>query len=454
MGLCVSSRALTAIYYIEDTDSLRFALSIVDYDVAKLQPHFPAYPVFCWAAKILYIVTERFALAFAFLGGLATFITSYYLIQISRTAISHPFGWGLAALIFFNPLLWLMGNRYMPDLFGLGCLFASLYYLTCHKQVYKVGLGFFLAGIMLGIRLSYSPFLLVPLLLCLKRPGPRLYFIFAGVLGALVWFIPLVINTGWDTLILAAQHQSQGHFNEFGGTILTESDYSLRLRNLFEKIWADGLGFYWPGRSWVTLGSACTLILLIVYHWRIWVPYVHLRLVYNEVVIGCLVYLVWVFFFQNILYKSRHILPVLPLILIFIARLFSHIMRRRAQWSKVFFVLFAGCYIYVGLYLVIQHKSPTAIAQIQQHLSTQKKNNLHIASVPLIKYYLASQGIDAVYYPVEHKNDLTTIAGLDKAVDLVVIDMPLEHRVAKSTKTFFHNPYVNQMWPSLTVYHY
>ena len=43
---CIGSRLLSTIYYIEDLDSLRFALSMVDYDVAKLQPHFPAIPCF------------------------------------------------------------------------------------------------------------------------------------------------------------------------------------------------------------------------------------------------------------------------------------------------------------------------------------------------------------------------------------------------------------------------
>ena len=50
--------------YIEDLDSLRFALGVVDYDVTKLQPHFPAYPVFCFFAKAIYALTDRYAVAF------------------------------------------------------------------------------------------------------------------------------------------------------------------------------------------------------------------------------------------------------------------------------------------------------------------------------------------------------------------------------------------------------
>ena len=55
--LCLGSRLLSAVYYIEDLDSLRFALGVVDYDVPRLQPHFPAYPVFCFLAKGIYALT-------------------------------------------------------------------------------------------------------------------------------------------------------------------------------------------------------------------------------------------------------------------------------------------------------------------------------------------------------------------------------------------------------------
>ena len=51
--VCIISRLATSIYYIEDIDSLRFALSLDDYSITKLQPHFPGYPVFCYIAKLL-----------------------------------------------------------------------------------------------------------------------------------------------------------------------------------------------------------------------------------------------------------------------------------------------------------------------------------------------------------------------------------------------------------------
>ncbi|MDE0089601.1 MAG: hypothetical protein OXU23_28050, partial [Candidatus Poribacteria bacterium] len=166
---CIGSRLLSTIYYIEDLDSLRFALSMVDYDIAKLQPHFPAYPVFCFVAKLFYTLIGRFALAFSLLGGLSTFFTTFFTLKIARIQSTTILGKIAIFVIFMTPLLWLMSNRYMPDAMGVACLFASLYFTTAEEENGKNTLlshsiiGFFLAGPLLGVRLSYLP-LLVPAL--------------------------------------------------------------------------------------------------------------------------------------------------------------------------------------------------------------------------------------------------------------------------------------------------
>ncbi|MYE87547.1 hypothetical protein F4X33_00930, partial [Candidatus Poribacteria bacterium] len=90
--LCVGSRLLTTIYYIEDLDSLRFALSMVDYDVTKLQPHFPAYPVFCFVGKLIYAVTGRYALAFSIIGGVSVFLTILFLFKIAEVRNTSSVG--------------------------------------------------------------------------------------------------------------------------------------------------------------------------------------------------------------------------------------------------------------------------------------------------------------------------------------------------------------------------
>ena len=467
---CIGSRLLSTIYYIEDLDSLRFALSMVDYDVAKLQPHFPAYPVFCGIAKLFYAVTRRYALAFSLIGGLSTFFTIFFTLKIAKIQNITLYGKIAIFVVFMNPLLWLMSNRYMPDAMGVACLLASLYFTTTQKGgnrhiLLNSGvIGFFLAGILIGIRLSYFP-LLVPALLVGLKPHGRLKRIVAGAIGILVWFIPLLLITRWSTLITAAQAQSHGHFSDFGGAVYTHPELWLRLTKLFESVWADGFGFYWQGRHPITACAAIILIGIIAANWQTlkqWTTGKCLRnntIFLNPVVMGCVAYLVWILLGQNVIHKSRHVLPLLPFLCLGVAFVCNRIIRLsdtdryRFAWTPV--IIFFLCYSYVTLHTVRQHKKPTAIAQVHEYLwdkQSEQDDKLHIVSVPLIKYYLVSQAIEAVYIPIKNPKDLAQLDKLE--IGFIVIGSPLPNRVPKTEKVFYHNRYVNRMWPEIPLFAY
>ena len=474
---CIVSRLLSTIYYIEDLDSLRFALSMVDYDVAKLQPHFPAYPVFCWIAKLLYAGIRRYTLAFSLLGGLSTFCTIFFSLKIAQIKSTTLSGKIAIFVIFMNPLLWLMSNRYMPDAMGVACLLVSLYFTTTRGENgrhilsgFRNIVGFFLGGILMGIRLSYLPLLAPALFLRLKDPG-RLKCIIAGIMGVLVWFIPLLSITGWDVLIAAAQTQSRGHFSDFGGTVSTQPQLWIRSIKIFESAWADGFGLYWQGRHPITVCTAIALLGIVVIANRgtlkKWAAEEFFRdnaLFLNTVFVGGVVYFVWIFLGQNVIHKSRHILPLLPFLALGIACACSQVIgtavngsKRRFRygfaWSIV--IIFLLSYSYTTLHTVVQHTKPTAIAQIREYLYTkqqEQKDNLHIVSVPLIKYYLASQAVDAVYIPIKSETDLAQLDKLETG--FIVIGSPLPNRVPKVEKIFYHNPYVNRMWPELPLFEY
>ena len=143
------------------------------------------------------------------LGGAATFAIIYFALGIAQIKITTPLGLIAALLLFFNPLLWLMSNRYMPDALGVAGVLACCYFVA-KQEAGKAGLGFFIAGISLGVRLSYAPMLLVPLLLRLKERGTRLQFVAAGAAGVAVWLIPLIAITGWTELTKAGANADSG----------------------------------------------------------------------------------------------------------------------------------------------------------------------------------------------------------------------------------------------------
>ena len=98
----VLSRILSSIYYIEDIDSLRFALSLYDYNLLNLQPHFPGYPVFCFFAKIIYLTIPSMGIAFSIIGAISTFVIIYFSLRLGNTEIKSPEGAFMAVIIFLK----------------------------------------------------------------------------------------------------------------------------------------------------------------------------------------------------------------------------------------------------------------------------------------------------------------------------------------------------------------
>ena len=86
---CIVSRLVSSINYIEDIDSLRFALSLYEYNISNLQPHFPGYPVFCFFVKIMYYVFENMGIAFSIVGGTTGSVEDVPLITAKFPSVSN-----------------------------------------------------------------------------------------------------------------------------------------------------------------------------------------------------------------------------------------------------------------------------------------------------------------------------------------------------------------------------
>lgn len=229
--------------------------------------------------------------------------------------------------------------------------------------------------------------------------------------------------------------------------------------------------------AWPPSITACTTLILIgiiivanwqtVKQWFVRKQFGGKSLFLNPIFLGCVLYFVWIFLAQNVIHKSRHVLPLLPFLALGIAfschRIIAfqgtainskqHKIRHSFAWGVV--VIFFVCYSYVTLYTVVQHTKPTAIAQIHKYLhhkQNEQGKKLNIVSVPLIKYYLVSQGVEANYIPIKSEADLAQLDELETGI--VAIGGPLPNRIPKVEKIFYHNPYVNRMWPELSLFEY
>ncbi|WP_258096219.1 hypothetical protein [Salinibacter sp. 10B] len=458
---CVGSRLATTITYIEDPDSLRFALSVADaYDIAALQPHFPGYPVFWAAAELFYLSTGSFSASFSIVGGLATVGIIWGLLRLRDVPLRSVEGIAISGTVFFSPLLWLMGNRYMPDLLGTTNALAALALLVRALDGNKVQERAALAGIGLtallaGLRLSYLPLVIVPALWVLGRSRHPVRLMGVGAAGVAVWLVPMIVDTGFWPLVDVAWGQTTGHFTEFGGTVQTESDLSRRVAGLVQGLWADGLGAWWPGRHPLTLLVGAGVLGL----GGLGAPRLGRNGGWRErhfwlVVLCTGLYGVWIFVGQNVVHKSRHVLPLLPLLLTLPAAGAAALWRLQRWWGQAVALGIAGAYAAVTLVLVNQHRTPSAIAQAKTFVEqqTERPGPTRVVSKPLVHTYLRRQQVEARFLSVEDSSDVRRARRAEQGRTIVVgTYAALPDRTPTRTKRFYHNPHVNRMWPKVTV---
>jgi len=439
--LCLITRLITTIYYIEDPDSLRFALAVKDFDLAALQPHFPGYPVFVFLSKVLSFIIGKFSIAFSVIGGVSVFLIIYFALKINLTIVKSIKPWLLVCLIFFNPLIWIMSNRYMPDLLGLAILVAAFYYLL--KQEYLI--LFILTALLAGVRLSYVPALVLPVFYVLYIDKKRIQLIALAFLTFLIWFVPVLIDTGWSQLLHSANRQTEGHFYSWGGTVLTETLYLDRLLYFIRSIWADGLGGFWPERNQITIITSLIFIIsCLVAVNKIGKP--------NKLLAGSIIiYTLWVYFYQNITFNSRHIMPLVIPLLFFTGTSLSYF-TEHIKLKLITFV-FIVSYAITGLMLAIQHKKPSAIYQLTEQLRQEDK--ITIVSTELINYYLMTNGVEAKFIDITELNSerFETLMNKEKLITIGNFTV-FDSFTYSNEKLFYHNPYVNRIWPEIRVREY
>jgi|GEM_PF-617382 len=484
---CVFSRTATTIRHIEDADSLRFALGVLDFDVTKLQPQFPGYAAFMGVVKLLDGLLGSYALAFSVVGGLATFVLIHYALAILRWRFASPSGLVLSGLILFNPMVWLLGNRYMSDLSGAACMLAAFYQLSRAESPRHLLAGFFLTGILAGWRLSYAPFLIPPLAAALwaARTDRRaiVTMLVSGAAGVLIWLIPLILDTGWSTLLATARGQTDAHFNATGGTYVTESAWPLRLARTVSHLWVDGLGAWAPGRHAATSVVACGAALFLTVGLRRGRTGLANHGVVAErggpndaaararrlLVVSAATYVVWILLFQNVIHQTRHVLPLVPPLLMLLATglavTTSPPSRAKTIAPRIFAAVFLIAYAFVGTALAVQHTRPAAIAQAKAYVETFADSSTVIVAAPWVEKFLSAQGVRARFLSVETPAELAALPArlraLPPATRLAAVgdyrDVMTEAalgRTVASRRTFHHNPYVNRLGARIEVFTY
>lgn len=272
----------------DDYDAIGFVLALDDFDLAKLQPHFPGYPVYVALGRVAHLIVRSPLVAAQLVSAIASGATAAGLWVIGRKLGGARAAWGALALYGASWLPWFLGGAALSD--GTAAAFGVLGFasLTVDRRATS---GVCMA-LMLGTRASYWPISLSWLFLAYSRRA------LAGFgAGLLAWLVPFAIAAGPGNLLALARTHLTGHFTDWGGSIMTKPDLALRWFCFARDLLYDGIA---PQQ--LCLIGILGLLLFIVTKPS--------RRQWNQAAILVTPYAAWAFFAQNVVEQPRHLLPL------------------------------------------------------------------------------------------------------------------------------------------------
>lgn len=357
------------IAYDEDIDALRFALGVEDFDVAALRPHAPFYPVHIALGKLVAWVSGVAPVHALGVVSAVAGAASIALLGALARRVAGPRALIPALLLGLStPLIALSSVKVHSDMAGTAFVLGAMWLLASSRRTEAL----VVAGLGLGVRLSYFPFALAQWFAVVRvdgTDGPRRTGLARArdlAFGVLLWGVPLVGIAGAEPLVRVGLTQGAGHFTTWGGTLVTVPSVSDRLHGVFWGLWANGLGGAYPDASslrWLALPAWFTLFALAG---RSLGSFTRAS---PAAAWGAMAYFAWAFVGQNIAYKPRHLLPLVPLVLLAIAVGVGR-SRGRARWIAG---VALGVVVVVGSVdtwaLVRAHEVPSPAAQVVAAIS-------------------------------------------------------------------------------------
>jgi hypothetical protein len=268
---------------------------VVDFDLARLQPHFPGYPVYVALARVAHLVLARPLDAATAVSAAASAATALAVWRLAR-ASSETAAWGALALYAAASLPWLTGGSAGSD--ATAAALAAWSWVALAER--RGAIGALLVGLMLGARASYWPLALSWAIGFALEGAPRWKPALACfVVATAAWAMPLVALVGARPLLALGRVHLRGHFASWGGSLATRPGVATRAL-AFARDWLyDGLA----PRGW----ALATLLTLVAVGVALRPPS---RRALAWAALVAAPYAIWVFAAQNVLEQPRHLLPL------------------------------------------------------------------------------------------------------------------------------------------------
>ncbi len=297
MLLTLVMRLLTMPRFVEGGDGLYFVRGVERYAMLQLRPHRPGFPVYIWLGKLFTLLNPDPVQGLHLLAILASTLTIWPIAQLAaswRKAIgSTPSearlaGFSAGLIWALIPLSWLNGSEIYSDpvglAFALWMLWASWRAIELKGQPTALRwliAAAILAGLMLGVRLSYGA-LLLPLAYAVLTQNSKFktqnFFLplLAFVLTVGLWLGWQVAMEGPKVLeVITNRAASNYQVHDFvlqnggDGDPATWGVFT-RAKVLTKMVSVYGVGGWWPGVPEIRLLVSLLLAgLLLLGGWRL-----------------------------------------------------------------------------------------------------------------------------------------------------------------------------------------
>lgn len=206
--------------WLEDWDSVQFALALHNFSIVDHLPHPPGYPAYIFINRILNFIFESDTLTLTFFSAVSGsllaipfyFLAREFMDERSSRLSAKKIALIMTILFLSLPIVWNLSEVGLTNIPGMALTIICAYLLLLGKDKLKyLVAGSFLSGMTLGIRFAEFSILLSLILLVLiyrRFSGVKFSVLLFG-LGVSIWLIPMIIDTGLFNFIHA-------YFNHIG----------------------------------------------------------------------------------------------------------------------------------------------------------------------------------------------------------------------------------------------
>ena len=350
LSLFIFFTSASASFWPDDQDGVNYLLGIQQYDLIFHQPHFPGYPVYIVAGKLITSILGSPERACVFLSVFSGTVCLWLISVMVRQTKNTQTALLCITAIAVNPVFFEFSHKIFTEMPALALLILATVLLGNPDKA--SGIRWFLSvaviGLMLGIRLSWWPFAMFYFVKGI-RSGKGLSVSGGLLFGIFFWFLPQAVIVGPKELFFTGISFTYGHFDKWGGAI--GSDLEANNRFLLFAIRA-GEAFGWIGSGilltrlpWIVFTLTGIFIFL---RNRNFID-AQIKTFFTAV----LFYMVWVVIGQNP-EKVRHLLPLIPVFVLALSPFIEKYQKTAATTILIFSLTLPLNYAYR-----VQNNPPT-----------------------------------------------------------------------------------------------